>query len=160
MFGLVHDLEKPVVAVDGRDDLMTPAGERCWRASSADVNDDDHPETVGEDARAGLHAQARLRLFHSPGGGGSDMAEEQDVRRRCVGCRRTAPEVETDYTLISGRFGWRLSRRLARDGTLFMEWRCPDCWQRFKEERALAMTPSEGVPMFRDDDKPPSSRKR
>ena len=80
--------------------------------------------------------------------------DENDIR--CIGCSARSPEVETEYTLISSRFGWRLTRRIGRDGSVTLEWRCPPCWARFKQDRALAMTPSEGVPASSD---PPSSRR-
>jgi hypothetical protein len=64
---------------------------------------------------------------------------------QCIDCRAKSPVVETEYTLISSRFGWRLSRRVNRDGSLILEWRCPTCWARFKEQKQMAMTPGEGV---------------
>lgn len=74
------------------------------------------------------------------------------VARICIGCQARAPRVETDYTLISSRFGWRLSRRLEADGSLAVEWRCPGCWDAHKqgrvaspvsgERRALRTTPT------------------
>lgn len=69
-----------------------------------------------------------------------------DKRYACVDCRARAPEVETEYTLISSRFGWRLTRKIDRDGSTQLEWRCPTCWARRKQEKAMAMTPGEGVP--------------
>lgn len=76
---------------------------------------------------------------------------------QCIDCRAKSPVVETEYTLISSRFGWRLSRRVGRDGVLNLEWRCPTCWARFKSEKTLATTPSEGSPVFGT---PPSSRRK
>lgn len=76
----------------------------------------------------------------------------------CVDCRAKSPVVETEYTLISSRFGWRLTRRTERDGALTLEWRCPACWQRRKAERQLAMTPSEGNATFGYE--PPGSSRR
>jgi hypothetical protein len=72
-----------------------------------------------------------------------------EKRIHCLGCGAKSPEVETEYTLISGRFGWRLSRRLARDGSFILEWRCPNCWAKFKSERAASG----------DGETPPSSRR-
>jgi hypothetical protein len=57
-------------------------------------------------------------------------------RQVCVDCGRQAPETETDYTLISARFGWRLRREKTLDGTIILEWRCPDCWAEFKKSKA------------------------
>ena len=53
----------------------------------------------------------------------------------CVSCRTVSPEVQTEYTLISARFGWRLTR-FARAGKVVYEWRCPPCWAKYKEQRA------------------------
>jgi hypothetical protein len=82
------------------------------------------------------------------------MSIDANQNQRCVGCRARAPETETEYTLISSRFGWRLTRRIDRDGTFVMEWRCPTCWQNYKAERHLAMTPADGMPAFAGDLKP------
>lgn len=75
-----------------------------------------------------------------------------DKRIHCLGCGAKSPEVETEYTLISSRFGWRLSRRMARDGSAILEWRCPNCWAKFKAERA-ALPPDSN----RLETPPPSS---
>ena len=53
--------------------------------------------------------------------------------RSCADCAKEAPETETDYTLISSQFGWRLSRRGMVDGTYVVEWRCPECWREYKK---------------------------
>jgi hypothetical protein len=88
------------------------------------------------------------------------MANQEDRQNNfCVGCRTRSPETETEYTLISSRFGWRLTRRIDKDGAFLMEWRCPNCWQKYKAERQLLTTPSEGNPVFRDEI-PPSTPRR
>jgi hypothetical protein len=92
------------------------------------------------------------------------MSQEEPTIYICVGCRARSPEVETEYTLISSRFGWRLTRRFDKDGRFAMEWRCPTCWQRYKSEKQLATTPSEGLPAYSEERSerptppPPSSR--
>jgi DNA-directed RNA polymerase subunit RPC12/RpoP len=53
----------------------------------------------------------------------------------CVTCGKRAPETETNYTLISAQFGWRLTRFKGPDGSLVLEWRCPTCWREFKRLR-------------------------
>jgi len=58
-----------------------------------------------------------------------------EKRIHCMGCGAKSPEVETEYTLISSRFGWRLARRTARDGSAILEWRCPTCWAKYKLEK-------------------------
>ena len=55
----------------------------------------------------------------------------------CVACGKQAPETETNYTLISAQFGWRLTRYKRDDGTLVLEWRCPNCWREFKRAPAV-----------------------
>lgn len=57
-------------------------------------------------------------------------------RYACVDCAVLSPVVETSFTLISSRFGWRLHRfREAESGRVMMQWRCPRCWRLFREER-------------------------
>jgi hypothetical protein len=56
-------------------------------------------------------------------------------RHTCVDCHGKSPETNTDYTLISAEFGWRLSRERNADGTVRMEWRCPNCWRAFKASK-------------------------
>jgi hypothetical protein len=60
-----------------------------------------------------------------------------------VTCGKQAPETETNYTLISAQFGWRLTRYKRADGTLVLEWRCPNCWKEFKRSRN-GVTPAVG----------------
>lgn len=72
---------------------------------------------------------------------------------QCIGCSARSPDVETEYTLISSRFGWRLTRSKNPDGSYALEWRCPTCWARFKDEKT-AISPF-GVAT----NPPPSSRK-
>jgi hypothetical protein len=58
-------------------------------------------------------------------------------RHCCDGCGASAPETNTDYTLISRSFGWRLTRRTLPNGALAMEWRCASCWKKYKEGRVV-----------------------
>jgi hypothetical protein len=53
----------------------------------------------------------------------------------CIDCGARAPETNTNYTLISTSFGWRLSRRKDASGGVVVEWRCPACWKKFKTAR-------------------------
>ena len=53
-------------------------------------------------------------------------------RQTCVGCHLLSPETETNYTLISAQFGWRLARKPTADGTMSIEWRCPACWRTYR----------------------------
>jgi hypothetical protein len=62
-------------------------------------------------------------------------------RQTCKDCQKQSPETETDYTLISAQYGWRLTRSKGRDGSLLLEWRCPSCWAKHKAG-AAADTPT------------------
>jgi hypothetical protein len=74
----------------------------------------------------------------------------------CVGCGKNAPETDTNYTLISAQFGWRLTRVKRADGTVVLEWRCPTCWREYKKTRApSAAGESTEMPV-----EPPSSNLR
>jgi hypothetical protein len=55
-------------------------------------------------------------------------------RQTCADCGKDSPETETNYTLISAQFGWRLTRAYTDDG-LVIEWRCPECWREHKLKR-------------------------
>jgi hypothetical protein len=50
----------------------------------------------------------------------------------CVGCNAKSPQTETNYTLISSRYGWRLSLETRPDGRRSSVWRCPNCWERHR----------------------------
>jgi hypothetical protein len=39
---------------------------------------------------------------------------------------------ETNYTLISQQYGWRLTRRTTAAGRKVAEWRCPDCFAKYR----------------------------
>ena len=56
--------------------------------------------------------------------------------RVCHDCKTESPEVETNYTLISSRHGWRLHRGTDAEGRTVMQWRCPECWARFRNRKA------------------------
>ena len=36
------------------------------------------------------------------------------------------------------KYGWRLTRKLAGDGSSLLEWRCPKCWARYREAAGVA----------------------
>jgi hypothetical protein len=72
----------------------------------------------------------------------------------CVVCGMQSPKTDTNYTLISPKFGWRLSRRAAGDGTFIVEWRCADCWTKHKEKQGE----SERRPARRSRRPPPTTR--
>jgi hypothetical protein len=66
-------------------------------------------------------------------------------RQTCVGCGKKSPETETNYTLISAQFGWRLTRYKTQDGALVVEWRCPTCWREFKRARTTPVGDGVGT---------------
>src|SRR5437868_622275 len=70
------------------------------------------------------------------------MGNHQPKKGACVGCSKSVPETPQDYTPISARFGWRLTRRAGDDGRYVAEWRCPECWSLFKGNKD---TPSSGA---------------
>lgn len=53
--------------------------------------------------------------------------DESGSRKVCVDCGKRAPEADSNYTLISARHGWRLTRTMV-DGLKRYEWRCPSCY--------------------------------
>jgi DNA-directed RNA polymerase subunit RPC12/RpoP len=55
-----------------------------------------------------------------------------DESQACVDCGQQPPATETNYTLISARHGWRLSRTVDEKGQRAMKWRCPECWRKFR----------------------------
>jgi hypothetical protein len=56
----------------------------------------------------------------------------------CIDCGAIAPETNTNYTLISTSFGWRLTRRTLPGGEVTTEWRCAACWRKHKSRAAVA----------------------
>jgi len=56
-------------------------------------------------------------------------------RQTCIGCGKKSPETETNYTLISAQFGWRLTRYRNPEGIIVIEWRCPSCWREYKKTK-------------------------
>jgi hypothetical protein len=69
-------------------------------------------------------------------------------RQNCIDCGKQSPETETNYTLISAQFGWRLSRRRDRNGDFIVEWRCAECWRDHKKKtdaEALAGGPAKPI---------------
>jgi hypothetical protein len=80
-------------------------------------------------------------------------------RETCVDCGRKSPETETNYTLISSQFGWRLLRYQRVDGVIVVEWRCPGCWREYKKARESSATFTRQTPpaAFTPRSEPPSS---
>ena len=58
------------------------------------------------------------------------------MRHTCVGCGKHSPETETEFTLISAKYGWRVVRaRPEAAGAASLEWRCPACWTAYKKAK-------------------------
>ena len=55
----------------------------------------------------------------------------------CADCKTSSPITETNYTLISSRYGWRLERVQTEDGFFRTYWRCPTCWAKYKQRKAI-----------------------
>ena len=66
-----------------------------------------------------------------------DGEDEPRSRSFCVDCAIPSPPTSTSYTLISAAFGWRLTREVNADGVTTMGWRCPSCWEAYKQNRGL-----------------------
>jgi hypothetical protein len=60
------------------------------------------------------------------------MATPLEGRQTCADCGEQPPATETNYTLISARHGWRLSRSVDETGQKVMKWRCPECWKKYR----------------------------
>lgn len=58
-----------------------------------------------------------------------------EALRHCVGCGVDAPDDAGELTLISARYGWRLTRRRDAAGGVSFEWRCPTCAERARTDR-------------------------
>ncbi|MGC4092464.1 MAG: hypothetical protein QM756_32220 [Polyangiaceae bacterium] len=58
-------------------------------------------------------------------------------RNRCVDCSTLSPKTDTNYTLISARHGWRLTRQVDESGRNVLQWRCPRCWEKYRRRDSL-----------------------
>jgi hypothetical protein len=75
----------------------------------------------------------------------------------CATCGKKPPTVDTNYTLFSSKFGWRLSKQRNADGTVHIDWLCPDCWKAHKSGSVRAAVPA---PMASDKDEASASSTR
>jgi hypothetical protein len=62
-------------------------------------------------------------------------ASMESRQTACADCAQQPPATETNYTLISARHGWRLSRGVDENGQKVMRWRCPDCWKKYRTSK-------------------------
>jgi hypothetical protein len=63
------------------------------------------------------------------------MVDDETDGRRCVGCDCPLPLKEFGHPLFSNHYGWRLTRAPSRDGRGALEWRCPDCFAKHRQQR-------------------------
>jgi hypothetical protein len=66
----------------------------------------------------------------------SSMIDSQN-QRICCGCGIKPPQTDNNEstTLLSTRFGWRVIRRSEKNGEAGVEWRCPACWEDYRQKR-------------------------
>jgi len=62
-----------------------------------------------------------------------NKTHDHDLDRVCVDCSKIPPPTDTPYTLISSQHGWRLVFE-SINGRRVPVWRCPACWQRYKNK--------------------------
>jgi hypothetical protein len=73
----------------------------------------------------------------------SKFIDESEARVGvCEDCGTNAPASDTNYTVVTSRYGWRLTRvsLVSEQGdppVHAVQWRCPSCWQRY-QGRAVA----------------------
>jgi len=66
----------------------------------------------------------------------SEKSDTEDTaRHRCVDCGKLSPATDTNYTLISARYGWRLIRAVDGAGRTVVQWRGPQGWEKFRGRR-------------------------
>jgi hypothetical protein len=54
-------------------------------------------------------------------------------RFTCIDCGARSPEITDEgSTLISVKYGWRITRQRDRSGMLLIDARCPVCWTKSK----------------------------
>jgi hypothetical protein len=73
-----------------------------------------------------------LKYGFSPEVAMTEADDELVDRQHCTDCGMVSPRTETNFTLISARYGWRLIRQLDAAGRQVLEWRCPRCWESFR----------------------------
>jgi hypothetical protein len=57
------------------------------------------------------------------------------AEQKCADCSKVSPKTESVQTLIGRQYGWRLINVTKPGGRAAIEWRCPECWERFKEAK-------------------------
>jgi hypothetical protein len=62
----------------------------------------------------------------------TEDALNEATQKRCSDCGDLSPPVESQYTIISVRAGWRLTIGTDSLGRRTMIWRCPVCVARLR----------------------------
>jgi hypothetical protein len=63
------------------------------------------------------------------------------IVQKCVGCGAPAPDKKEGEAFVSSTSDWRLTRRKSPEGVDVLDWRCPECWRRFKGQLGGSMLP-------------------
>lgn len=88
------------------------------------------------------------------------MSDSQPHRTtKCFDCGKESPPGDEQTPLISIKYGWRLVRGVDEAGKPVGQWRCPQCWQSFKDFHN-AISPMQGVPVFRPSARTPPPKKK
>ncbi len=86
---------------------------------------------------------------------------EPTTRHSCVDCHGLAPVLAGYHTMVSSRYGWRLHREVdERTGDLSYEWRCADCWEKFRSARHNELLRRTLAPPSLDSEQSPASHER
>ena len=72
-------------------------------------------------------------MTSSNGDKGGAAPRVDHTRQQCVDCHQLSPPTETNYTLISQQYGWRVMRVVDASGRRSMAWRCARCFAKFRE---------------------------
>ena len=53
---------------------------------------------------------------------------------------------------LTSTLGWRLARSVGADGAYVIEWRCPECWARYKARKVSTSTMASVFPSAMPDE--------
>lgn len=83
--------------------------------------------------------------------------DDLDKQQVCSLCRAVSPVTQTNYTLISSKYQWRMEVISGADGQKEPRWYCPDCWQKLKQIRGASAPsrPSISLEVERPSNRPP-----
>jgi hypothetical protein len=66
------------------------------------------------------------------------IEDKATTERRCSDCASLSPPGVSEYTLISSRFGWRVTKATTSLGTPVLRWHCASC---FAKRRSMKPVP-------------------